>query len=80
MEQLELPFPRGPRPRGRHLFMSIDDKFPSLDKDVLDKVERGEWHRASGSMICGWCHYEYRDHLQVHLGLTQLCDKTLVHL
>ncbi len=80
MVQLELPFPRGPRPRGRHLFMSVEDKFPPLEKEIADKIKRGEWHRASGRMICGYCHYEYSDHVQVHLGLTQLCDKTLVHL
>lgn len=80
MEQLELPFPRGPRPRGMHLFMSVEDSFPTPTVEVQGKIDRGEWHRASGSMVFSWCHYEYRDHLQVHTGLTQLCDQTLVHL
>ncbi len=80
MEQLELSFPRGPRPRGRTSFFINEEDFPTVDREVMHKIQRGEWHRASGSMICGYCHYEYRDHRQVHTGLTELCDKTLVHL
>jgi hypothetical protein len=80
MTQLEIEFPRGPRPdRNPRIFALDNEKID--DPKLRHLLENGSWRRSSGSMICGWCHYEYRQHpTYPSYGLTVLCKNVLVHL
>ena len=71
-----------------HRRWRLERSFTAVEvSQIQRRVERGDYHRASGDMQCAVCGYEYRWHSGApvtsrdgDLYLKILCDDSLVKL